>query len=69
MTRKTDRARQGNGQHIVNYGGPGGARLELIPAYNWEVIRGASAVRHCLRPQGDGDKAWAIGRPFSSNTA
>lgn len=29
---------QGNGQHLVNYGGPGGARVELIPAYNWEVI-------------------------------
>src|SRR5579863_5677622 len=29
---------QGNGQHFVNYGGPGGARVELIPAYNWEVI-------------------------------
>ena len=22
---------QGNGQHITNYGGPGGARVELIP--------------------------------------
>ena len=29
---------QGNGQHFVNYGGPGGARIEFIPAYNWEVI-------------------------------
>jgi len=29
---------QGNGQHLVNYGGPGGARIEFIPAYNWEVI-------------------------------
>ena len=29
---------QGNGQHLVNYGGPGGAKIEFIPAYNWEVI-------------------------------
>ena len=29
---------QANGQHIDNYGGPGGARIEFIPAYNWEVI-------------------------------
>src|SRR5215475_1473028 len=29
---------QGNGQNIITYGGPGGARLEFIPAYNWEVI-------------------------------
>jgi hypothetical protein len=28
----------GNGQHLVNYGGPGGARLELIPLYNVETI-------------------------------
>jgi hypothetical protein len=32
------RGSQGNGQHLVNYGGPGGPRVELIPAYNWEVI-------------------------------
>jgi hypothetical protein len=29
---------QGNGQRFNNFGGPGGARLELIPAWNWEVI-------------------------------
>src|SRR5271170_1150729 len=29
---------QGNGQRIVNYGGPGGFRVELIPAYNVELI-------------------------------
>jgi hypothetical protein len=30
--------RQGNAQNIISYGGPGGTRLEFIPAYNWEVI-------------------------------
>jgi hypothetical protein len=29
---------QGNGQRLINYGGPGGARVELIPSYDWEVI-------------------------------
>src|ERR1700733_9153621 len=29
---------QGNGQHIDNYGGPGGFRVEFIPAYNVELI-------------------------------
>ena len=29
---------QGNGQNIISYGGPGGARLEFVPAWNWEVI-------------------------------
>ena len=29
---------QGNGQRIGNYGGPGGFRIEFIPAYNMEVI-------------------------------
>jgi hypothetical protein len=29
---------QGNGQRFINYGGPGGPRVEFIPAYNWEVI-------------------------------
>jgi hypothetical protein len=29
---------QGNGQRFINYGGPGGSMIELIPAYNWEVI-------------------------------
>ena len=29
---------QGNGQRLINYGGPGGARVEFIPSYDWEVI-------------------------------
>jgi hypothetical protein len=29
---------QGNGQRLISYGGPGGARVELIPSYDWEVI-------------------------------
>ena len=28
----------GNGQHLINYGGPGGTRLEVIPLYNVETI-------------------------------
>lgn len=43
---------QGNGQHIVNYGGPGGARVELIPAYNWEVILAAPPYETASGPKG-----------------
>ena len=28
----------GNGQHFYNYGGAGGARVELIPTYNTELF-------------------------------
>jgi hypothetical protein len=49
---------QGNGQHLVNYGGPGGARVELIPAYNWEVILAAPSWVTAAGPKGDGD-GWA----------
>ncbi len=38
----------------TSYGGPGGTRLELIPAYNWEVILAAPPYDDCLRPQGAG---------------
>jgi hypothetical protein len=43
---------QGNGQHLVNYGGPGGARLEFIPAYNWEVIVGTPPYVNATGPKG-----------------
>jgi hypothetical protein len=43
---------QGNGQHLVNYGGPGGARIELIPAYNWEVILAAPPYVTASGPRG-----------------
>lgn len=43
---------QGNGQHIVNYGGPGGARVELIPSYNWEVILAAPSYETASGPKG-----------------
>jgi hypothetical protein len=43
---------QGNGQHIVNYGGPGGPRIEFIPAYNWEVIVATSSYVTASGPKG-----------------
>jgi hypothetical protein len=55
---------QGNGQHIVNYGGPGGPRVELIPAWNWEVILAPPPYETATGPKGR-----AIGRLFLSNTA
>jgi hypothetical protein len=45
---------QGNGQQIANYGGPGGVRLELIPAYNWEVILAAPPYETATGPKGTG---------------
>lgn len=44
---------QGNGQHIVNYGGPGGFRVELIPAWNWEVILATPPYETATGPKGD----------------
>jgi hypothetical protein len=44
---------QGNGQHIESYGGPGGARVELIPAYNWEVILAPPPYETASGPKGD----------------
>jgi hypothetical protein len=46
---------QGNGQHLVNYGGPGGTRVELIPAYNWEVILAAPPYVTATGPKGDAE--------------
>jgi hypothetical protein len=43
---------QGNGQQINNYGGPGGPRVELIPAYNWEVILAAPPYETATGPKG-----------------
>ena len=45
---------QGNGQRLVNYGGPGGARVELIPAYNWEVILAPPPYVTASGPKGTG---------------
>jgi hypothetical protein len=45
---------QGNGQKFTNYGGPGGARIELIPAYNWEVILAAPPYMTATGPKGTG---------------
>jgi hypothetical protein len=46
---------QGNGQQIVNCGGPGGARVELIPAYNWEVILAAPSFETASGPKGSAE--------------
>ncbi len=46
---------QGNGQHLVNYGGPGGARVEFIPAYNWEVIVAAPSYVTASGPKGSAE--------------
>ncbi len=43
---------QGNGQHILNYGGPGGTRVEFIPFYNVEVIVGAPPLEIADGPKG-----------------
>jgi hypothetical protein len=45
---------QGNGQHIYNYGGPGGIRAELIPAYNAELILAAPEIENAWGPKGPG---------------
>jgi hypothetical protein len=42
----------GNGQHIINYGGPGGPRVELIPSYNWEAIVAPPPYETASGPKG-----------------
>jgi hypothetical protein len=49
---------QGNGQRIDNYGGPGGFRVEFIPAYNIELIVAAPPYATANGPKGD---AWGWG--------
>ena len=49
---------QGNGQRIDNYGGPGGFRVEFIPAYNVELIVAAPPYETASGPKGD---AWGWG--------
>ena len=49
---------QGNGQNIITYGGPGGARLEFIPAYDWEVIVAAPSWATASGPRGKAE-GWA----------
>jgi hypothetical protein len=51
---------QGNGQHIYNYGGPGGVRVEFIPAYDWEVILAAQPYETATGPKGtaEGNGDW-----------
>jgi len=43
----------GNGQHLLNYGGPGGTRMELIPLYNVEAIVAAPPYVTATGPKGD----------------
>lgn len=45
---------QGNGQHIYNYGGPGGIRAEIIPTYYTEVILAAPPIENAWGPKGVG---------------
>jgi hypothetical protein len=45
---------QGNGQHIYNYGGPGGIRAEFIPQYNTEIILAAPPIENAWGPKGPG---------------
>ncbi len=46
---------QGNGQHLLNYGGPGGPRVELIPAYNWEIILAPPPYETASGPKGSAE--------------
>ena len=46
---------QGNGQNLVSYGGPGGIRVELIPAYNWEVIVATPPYVTASGPRGNAE--------------
>jgi hypothetical protein len=45
---------QGNGQHIYNYGGPGGIRAELIPTPDTEIIIAAPPMESAWGPKGYG---------------
>ena len=47
---------QGNGQHLLNYGGPGGPRVEFIPAYNWEVILAPPPYETASGPKGSAER-------------
>jgi hypothetical protein len=46
------KAPNGNGQHLYNYGGPGGTRLELIPTYDTELIVAAPPTVSASGPRG-----------------
>ena len=43
---------QGNAQRLLSDGGPGGARVEIIPTYNTEVILAAPPVISASGPRG-----------------
>jgi hypothetical protein len=53
---------QGNGQHILNYGGPGGARVEFIPAWPIEVIVATPPYETATGPKGSAQGAgdWPV---------
>ena len=44
---------QGNGQHIFNHGGPGGPKVEFIPASNVELIVAPPPYETASGPKGD----------------
>jgi hypothetical protein len=43
---------QGNSQHLLSDGGPGGPRIEVIPTYNTEIILAAPPVISATGPRG-----------------
>ena len=43
---------QGNAQRLLNNGGPGGPRIEIIPTYNTEIILAAPPVVSASGPKG-----------------
>ena len=55
MTSKDGTGKQGNSQNIISYGGPGGIRLEFIPAYNWEVIVATPPCATASGPKGSAE--------------
>ncbi|MDR3423123.1 MAG: hypothetical protein P4L80_18120 [Xanthobacteraceae bacterium] len=52
-SQKNGTGSQGNGQQLENFGGPGGNRLEIIPAYNLEAIVALPSYVSANGPKGD----------------
>lgn len=52
-SQKNGTGSQGNGQQLQNFGGPGGFRLEVIPAYNVEAIVAIPSYVNANGPKGD----------------
>jgi hypothetical protein len=52
-SQKNGTGSQGNGQQLENFGGPGGNRMEIIPAYNLEAIVALPSYVSANGPKGD----------------